>query len=129
MNIRAIANMAVQRVHSNATIMWSKSLGYTIDDDGIQEPAYAEQTAIQADVQGLSVSDIRAYEGLNITTASRKVYIAEQPNGNSRPDVQGGDLFVFPAVTGGDDRTWLVTAVLESWPDWSCVLVTMQNDS
>ena len=129
MNIRAIANMAIQGVHQNITVMWSYSTGYEIDADGFQIPAYSYPVAIYADVQGLSVSDIRAYEGLNITTASRKVYITEQPNGVSRPDVQGGDLMVFPAIKGGADRKWLVTAVLESWPEWSCVLVTMQNDS
>jgi len=39
-----------------------------------------------------------------------------------RPLAKGGDLLDF----GG--QTWLVTAVLETWPDWCKVGVTLQLD-
>lgn len=128
MNIRGIANRAIQIVNPNITILWRKSLGYEVDEDGIQIPVYSDPVQVIAQVQSLSVSEIQAYEGLNLSTSSRKVYLKEYPNAVSRPQAQGGDLFEFPVHPGGVNKTWLVTSVLESY-DWSCVIVTLQNDS
>lgn len=76
---------------------------------------------VQAQVQDLSQKDLRQLDALNIQGSQKSVYIAGSLSGLIRKDGKGGDLVVL------SDGTWLVTAVLEAWPDWCKASITLQN--
>ena len=127
MNIRKIANSATSKVNPNITIGWKKSTGYTINEDYEQVPYY-ETGTVRANVQAIEGDDLKLVDALNIQGTMRKVYLYENAQGVVRVDAKGGDLLIFPEVPGAPDRTWLVTHVMETWPNWSAVIVTLQND-
>lgn len=129
MNLRAIANAATRRVNPNVPATLRRSTGYTTSESGRRTPSYANE-AVEVQVQALTTSDLRLLDSLNIQGATRSVYM----NGAAAPVVrdsqQGGDLFVFDAgVLGPTAQTWLCTQVIEQWPDWCKVAITLQNGS
>ena len=77
---------------------------------------------MQAQVQDLTQADLRLVEGLGIQGENQKVYLYGEASSVVRVDKRGGDL-----ITTADGKTWLVTQVLERWPDWTAVLVTLQT--
>lgn len=127
MNLRKIANSATRRINRNIEISWEKSTGYTINEDFEQVPAYATGK-VWANVQPVEGDDLKMVEALNIQGTMRKVYLYENAQGVVRVDDKGGDLLIFPEVPNAPDRTWLVSHVIETWPHWSSVIVTLQND-
>ena len=127
MNLRGIANSAIQAVNPDQVIVWKKSTGYTVNADYEQVPAYEEQE-IPANIQALSGADLRQVDALNLQGTMRKVYMFGDVRAISRPDSEGGDLLIFPQTPGETPQTWLVSLVSETWPDWCCVIATLQND-
>jgi len=125
MNIRQLANMNTQRVNPNQTITWKQSTGYVTDAAGRRVPTYTS-TPIDAQVQPLSTSDLKHVDGLNMQGIMRSVILYGNVAGISRADQQGGDLLVFPEMPNATNRNWLVTKVMEQWPEWCRVIVTMQ---
>lgn len=76
-------------------------------------------------VQPVSTGDIRMLEGLNIQGVTTKIYMSGRINGLVRPDRKGGDLLTIQSgVWAG---TYLVSAILEQFPDWCCAALTRQN--
>ena len=71
-------------------------------------------------VQALTQSDILQVGGLNQQGSTHVIYISGRVEGIVRKDNRGGDIINL------DNKTWLVTAVLEDWPTWSKVSVTLQ---
>jgi hypothetical protein len=98
-----------------------QSTGQATLATGKQVPLFNATTAL-AQVQAMSTKDLQHANNLNLTGIMRKVYL-EGPQWSSvvRADLRGGDIFVF------DDHSWLLTTVMESWPDWSAVIVTQQD--
>lgn len=90
--------------------------------DGTRTPQYVSLSG-PAQVQDLSIEDLRQIEGLNISGLKKSVYINGQWSGVVRADQQGGDIFGF------DGAQWLAVSVLEGWTraGWSKVLVVMQS--
>lgn len=125
MNLRALANPFTQIVNDNLQIPWIQSTGYTTDINGKRTPTTTTITA-PGQVQALSASDLRHVDELNITGILRSVYWYGNVQGIVRADQQGGDILQFPEVPGGPVRNWLVTTVVETWPSWSHVIVTLQ---
>lgn len=113
---------AVTRVNPYIPISVRVSTGYTTLADGTQQPAYASPMTVPGQVQPLSSQDLKRLEGLNIQEVTQKVYLTGDFEGVFRTLGKGGDLLVWSGIT------YLVTAVLERWPDWVCVGVTAQND-
>lgn len=103
--------------------LW-QSVGYSIvaDGDGTQVPQY-KITQLMIQVQALSNDELHRLDGLNLQANKQAVYLSGDWNGVLRAGQQGGDLLKF------NGRTWLVTVVLESWPDWTKIAVTMQIDT
>lgn len=99
------------------------SQGSTIAADGSMTPAYAAPVTVPMQVQALTQGDLRMLEGLNIQGSQKSIYVRGQVLGLVRQTNRGGDVITL----AGD--VWLVTAVLESWPDWCKVSVTLQNGS
>ena len=127
MNLRAIVNACTQNVNPNQTVTWVRSTGYTINEYFQQVPA-SVSVQIEAQVQALSGSDLQQTDALNIQGTMRKVYLYGNIQAISRPEAIGGDLLLFPETPNGEIKTWLVSLVSETWPDWCSVIVTLQND-
>lgn len=123
MNLHAIANAAVTAVNPNqkATLLVSK--GYSIDASGRQIPEYKAPQQINAQIQSVSAKDLKQAEFLNLQTIQNTMYVSGNIDGIVRAENKGGDL-----IRTSDGTTWLVIAVLEQWPDWVKVAVTMQTD-
>ena len=139
MNLNGLVAGIVGTVNPQVNITVQQSNGYTTNPDGTQVPT-SISIATTGQVQPLSSQDLRRLDGLNIQGVTAKVYL-NQPRAaalgsavlgstqlNALDDVEGvvrvlgrgGDLLIIGPYT------YLVTAVLERWPDWTCVGVTMQ---
>ena len=121
MNLHALVRGAINSVNPDIPVSIQRSAGYTTSPDGTRVPVYDAPLAAMAQVQELTAADLRKLDGLNIQGAVRSVYLNGQWNGAVRPGGTGGDLLTFQG------RVWLVTAVLDQFPDWTHVAVTLQN--
>lgn len=121
MNLHTIAANVTRRVTPKTSITVKHATGYTVSADGTQIPTYSQST-VQGDVQPLSTQDLKKIEGLNVQNVTQKVYLTGDFEGVFRKTGRGGDLLEW----GGN--IYLVTAVLERWPTWTAVGVTMQVD-
>ncbi len=125
MNLNSIVSGAINAVNPQVAVMIQQSTGYTIGADGSQIPTY---TTIQAtgQMQTLSPSDLRILEammnhsGLALQSVQQKIYLNGDYEGVFRVLGKGGDLLTI------GNYTYLVTAVLERWPDWVSLGLTMQ---
>lgn len=121
MNLHGIVRGVITAVNPDRKAILRLSSGYSIAADGTQVPAYDPDVPVQAQMQDLSQKDIQHLEALNVQGSQKVIYLYGELQGLSRPGKLGGDLVVM------EDGTWLVTAVMEQWPDWCKVSVTMQN--
>lgn len=128
LDLRSIANGAIQAVNPDTAVRWLQSDGYTVNENYEQVPKYKEQSVL-ANIQSLSGKDLQHPDFMNMQGTLRKVYMHGDIGAISRPDAEGGDMLVFPQTPGGDGCLWLVTHVMEVWPLWALVVVTLQNDS
>lgn len=112
----------VGAVNPRITVTLQTSAGYTTGPSGKRTPAFNAPVNVIAQVQELTTRDLRQLEGLNISGSSRKIYLYGQVNGTVRVTRKGGDLIILP-----EGALYLTTAVLEQWPDWCCVAVTLQD--
>lgn len=125
MNLAGIANPYIQQINANQSIVWSQSTGYTTDAAGKRTPTYTTTTISNAQIQPLSQDDLSHISGLNIQGITRAIYIYQDVRAIIRASQKGGDIVTFPQ--DGVDRNWKVLKVLELWPDWSKVVVVMQD--
>lgn len=121
MDIRAIANAAIQVVNPDITVTVLRSDGYAIGVGRKQEPSYEDPVEGPAQLQALDNDDLKQLDGLNIQGTIRAIYLRGSLAGVIRPDSKGGDLVLF----GG--QTWLVFKVLETWPLWTKAAIVLQG--
>jgi hypothetical protein len=126
--LRAIANAAIQPVNPDIDAAYRASTGATLNAAGKPTPTYALAVTVRAQVQAAKGSDLEHVANLNMEKVYRNVRVFGNAQGVVRPDAKGGDLFNFPQVPGGTIQTWLVVAVLETWPEWCSVIVCLQTD-
>jgi len=127
MQLRALVNGYVQVVNQDLPdVPWIQSTGYTTDSNGKRTPTTVTNNG-SAQVQAMSAALLRHADTLNITGVLRSVYWYGNLQSVVRVDQQGGDILQFPEIPGGAVRNWLVTNVVETWPDWSHVIVTLQS--
>ncbi len=120
MNLHQIASGAISSVNPFVAVTGQVSTGtYTTAGDGTRTPAYTTINTT-GQIQPLSTQDLKKLNALNIQNVTQKGYLNGNYEGVFRALGKGGDLLTF----GGE--TYLVTAVLERWPDWCCVGLTMQ---
>lgn len=130
MNLHGIVAGGIGAINPFIVSTIRESDGYTIEATGKQVPAYKEPVDIKIQVQALEWKDLQQLDAMNVQGERRAVYIyGSEWNGISRIDERGGDLLTFPEVPGGPPRTWLVAVVLEKWPDWVKVAVTLQVEA
>lgn len=125
MNVRGIANQYTQVINKNQKINWIQSNGYVTDNAGKRTPKTLTLT-VDAQVQSLGATALQHVDGLNMTGIMRSVYMYGNAAGAVRADQIGGDILVFPEVPFGTNKKWLITHVLETWPTWCNVIVTLQ---
>lgn len=132
LNLHAIAGPLVGTVNANVVATVRLAQGYTTLPTGQQIASY-DDVAVTAQVQALSGGDLRQLDSLNIQGVKRVAYLYPNVQGLVRPNRKGGDLLVFGAdvvtLLGLESATWLVTVVLETWPGWCKVGLTLQNGS
>lgn len=124
MNLHQLASRAISAVNPFVRAEVRISTGYTEASDGTRTPLYGAAIPAVVQVQPLSADEMHQVDGLNIQGIKRAIYLNGRWDGLVRPDRKGGDLVT---MLGGD--TWLVVVVLEYWPDWCKVAVTLQNGS
>lgn len=124
MNLHRIAAAATRSVTPGIPAVVMQSNGYSVASDGSQVPDYIlPYIQATADLQALTGRDIEHINGLNVQGVTEKAYLTGNFEGVFRVLGKGGDVL---QVNG---RTYLVSAVLERWPDWCCVALTMQTDT
>jgi hypothetical protein len=117
-DLRSIANTAIQPINQDIMVEVWASTGYTIGAGLKQIPSYAAPLTLPAQIQALTNDELRQIDGLNISGVSKAIYIKGDLRGIVKPDSLGGDLVKW------SNKTWLVVKVLESWPTWTkCVLI------
>lgn len=123
MNLHGIVSGAINAVNPFVTVAVSYSTGYATDSNYVQVPTY-ETFPAKAQIQALSGKDLRQVEGLNLQGTVRAIYFYGDVEAIVRVLRKGGDM-----ITDSDNNAWLVNQVLETWPDWCKVVVTLQNGS
>lgn len=127
MNLHALVRGPITSVNPDILITYKKSTGFTVDGAGVQTPTYATFTNVAAQIQGYDGDRLIHTEKLNIQGVYRSVHVFGNTQGVVRPNAQGGDLLYFAQSPGGAIQTWLVVRVRETWPDWSRVIVCLQQ--
>lgn len=133
LNLHAIVRGAISTVNPDIIAPWIVSTGATTAAGGKQTPTYAAPINVGMQVQPVRGEDLRKYSFLQAQGIYRAVYMFGDAEGIVRVDAKGGDLLQFPIVPGGTVRTWLVSAVDETWSGvggggWCRVIVTLQLD-
>lgn len=127
MNLHGIVRSAITTVNPDITVLVQVSDGYETLAGGRQEPAYQDAYAIPAQVQSLTFKDLAQLQGLNLNGTKRAIYLYGRFDGVVRSLMKGGDLITVTA--GVNKGVWLVVQVLEQWPDWCKVAVTLQPET
>ena len=120
MNLHGIIQGAVAAINPQTFVTIQTSVSYTSGPGGVRVPKFVT-TSAWMDVQNLSSSDLEHIQGLNISGILKKVWANGTLSTVLRAAQTGGDLLTF------NSATWKVTHVIEQWPDWCSVVVTMQS--
>jgi hypothetical protein len=125
-DVYSLADQFIQNVNPDISATWKSSTGYNTANDGTRTPTFTSSTVV-GNLQAVTGEDLKHLDGLNIEGVSRVFYVNQDVQGVVRKFSKGGDLLVI--ATGPEPGTYLVVAVLETWPDWSKVALRMQLDS
>ncbi len=126
MNLHGIVRGAINSVNPDVPCTVQHSAGSTTAPDGKRIPTYAAPVSMMAQVQALTTRDLMQLSGLNIQGSTHKVYLSDPINGVVRSSRKGGDLITLQDAIHGT-QSYLVTAILEQWPDWTAVTATLQS--
>lgn len=129
MNLHGIVASIVGAVNPLISASWQQSAGYTTSATGAQVPAYATPITVSVQLQPLTTSQIAHLDALGIQGTLRALYMPGAPAGAVRVAQMGGDLFTLIDAITGTPQIWLAVGVDEMWPDWSRVVVQLQNGS
>lgn len=128
-NVRVIANKAIQPVNPNIDAILKVSIGYTTDRTGKRAPAFEESTA-KIQIQPLSGKEIMLIDGLEWQGGTfRAIHLTGNYSGLKRQKGAGADVLIFPEHKGAESSEWMVIQVMESWPTWCRLLVCQQNST
>lgn len=126
MNLRAIANRAIQTVNPDIPAILKTGGRYETDETG-RRTAVFDETEVVIQTQSLSAQERQEFDGLLQQGQMLNVYITGQLHVLSRIKSEGAQKLVF-APYGEEEMTeWLVKSIPESWPDWCKVVVWRQK--
>ena len=124
MNIHGIASKAGAAVNPMREVFIKTSTGYEIEEDGDGTPLpQYDIITVFGQIQPLIAKDLQKLQGLNIQGVTQKAYLTGNFEGLFRTLGKGGDVLAIGEIT------YLVTSVLERWPDWTSVAITAQVDN
>jgi hypothetical protein len=129
-NLRGIANSAIQAINPNIAITVQSPNGFTIDPTTLRQvPGYITTTGF-GQLQALDNDDLKQLFGLNIQGTIRAMYLYGSIAGVIRPDASSQSHVIFVSNEGGivKTREWGVFKVLETWPDWCKVALVYQGN-
>lgn len=128
MNLHQIASGAIAVVNPMIPVTIKVATGdYTVLADGTRIPQYDTIPDVPAQIQALSFTDLQMISGLQLNGERRAIYLNGRYDSVSRPRNTGGDLITYPDGNKWPyGTTWLIAQVLEQWPDWCKVAVTLQ---
>jgi len=121
-NLHNLVRGVVGAVNPDIPVTIKPSAGSAEDDTGRVIPAYGADVQTYGQKQPVTGRDIARFQQQNIQGVTCKMYLNGNYEGLFRVLGKGGDLLLF----GG--QTYLVASVMERWPDWCCVALTMQLD-
>lgn len=127
MNLHGIVAGAIGAVNPFVQATFQVSAGFAVGADGTPVPTYAAPISVSAQVQPMTYKDLIQVDGLNLNGTKRSIYVHGRFDGIVRSLAKGGDLVTV--ASGVNRGVWLVAMVLEQWPDWVKVAVTLQNDA
>lgn len=122
MNLHQMVRGVIGGVNPDITVVVLPSVGSSEDDTGRVIPAYGTPINTTGQKQPVTGRDIERFQQQNIQGVTCKMHLNGNYEGLFRVLGKGGDLLQF----GG--QTYLVASVMERWPDWCCVALTMQLD-
>jgi hypothetical protein len=93
----------------------------------VASEAMSTSLILTGQVQPMTWRDLQMVEGVNLGGVRWKIYLFGEVDGIVRPEKKGGDLITIS--TGRHQGVWLVTQVLEQFPDWVCAAIVLQNGS
>lgn len=125
MNLYGLAAGLVSYANPLQQVSVRASTGYATAASGVRTSTYALPVVLPAQVQELTQGELRQIESLNIQGVQRSVYFTGAAAGAVRFSRRGGDVITLLT----DNTVWLTTAVLEEWPDWVKVSITLQLGS
>lgn len=122
MNLHQLVRGVVGAVNPDIPVSVMPSAGATEDDTGRTIPSYGATIQTTGQKQPVTGRDIERFQQQNIQGVTCKMHLNGNFEGLFRVLGKGGDLLQF------EGRTYLVASVMERWPDWCCVALTMQLD-
>jgi len=128
-DLNAIASAATRSVTPAVAGQVWLSTGSTTAADGTRTPTFNTLSQVTLDMQPLSGRDLQQLDGLNIQGVQRVAYVRGDIQGLVRVSGKGGDMIVIPAAPTAPAYavgSWLVVTVMETWPDWCKVGLTLQ---
>ena len=122
MNLHSLVRGTIRAVNRDIPVTIFPSTGSTEDDTVKTIPTYGATIAAMGQKQPVSGRDIERFQQQNIQGVTCKMYVRGNVEGLFRVLGKGGDLLEF------EGQKYLVASVMERWPDWCCVALTMQLD-
>lgn len=122
MNLQGIVAPLIGAVNPTTLCTMKMSTGYNTQPDGTRVPQFATFANIPCQVQPVSSSNLEHLDALNLQGTFKSVYLNGHWEGLNRAAIKGGDIIIMP-----DQTTWLVQVVPENWPDWTHMIVVLQN--
>ena len=126
MNLHGMAARYVGSVNPLVEGQVFINTGWTGELNTKRVPTYADPITKLMQIQALETSDLEHNDALNKSGSTHKIYISGDLQGVMRANKSGGDKITMTTGTLAG-FSFLVTSVLEGWPDWTCVSVTLQN--
>lgn len=120
MNLHNIVRGAINVVNADIPVTIHPSAGSTENAAGRTVPAYADPVSAMGQKQPVSGREIERFQQQNIQGVTCKMYLRGNVEAIVRVSDKGGDLLEFQG------QKYIVAAVMERWPDWCCVALTMQ---
>jgi hypothetical protein len=122
MNLHQLVRGVISGVNPDIPVIVLPSTGATEDRSGKTHPTYGAAINTTGQKQPVTGRDIERFQQQNIQGVTCKMYLNGNYEALFRALGKGGDLLQF------EGRTYLVASVMERWPDWCCLALTMQPD-
>jgi len=120
MNLHGIVRTAINSVNPFVQAIVYRSLPAITQGNGHRTPQWEPGVAMKVQKQAMSQKDLEHTDNLNLQGILTKIWMDGAVYGVDRGTQGGGDIIVI----GGE--IWLVSAVMEIWPDWCSIIGTLQ---